>query len=70
MITIGPPLKKLSLTERYDLFTGVQGTPPIPEQGFSDSHLELLRLRKLAANKGYDETVDYEVAIVWLRASN
>lgn len=67
MITIDPPIEKMSLAERYDLLGRIQTTLPVPEPVFSDEHMALLRGRKLAAEQGRNETVDYDTAMERLR---
>lgn len=69
MITIDPPIEKMSLAERYDLMARIQETLPPPDPVFSDAHMDLLQARLRAAEEGRNETLDYESAMARLRTS-
>ena len=68
MITIDPPIEKLTLAERYDLLARIQETLPSPPPVFSEPHMQLLRERKRAADEGRNATLDYDAVMAGLRS--
>jgi len=69
MITIDPPIEKMTLAERYELMAQLHDSLPPPSPVFSEEHMGLLRERLRASNEGANQTVDYDTAMSRLRSA-
>lgn len=70
MITIDPPIEKLTRLEKFALIAELETSLLHDEEEFEipEWHLDLLRQRQAAAERGEDPTIPFEEAFAQLRA--